>query len=229
MPRIRRFLQDGLAYHVLNRGNRRSAIFHQPADYLEFLTTMVDAMAVVPMRVLAFCLLSNHFHLVLWPDDAHDLSTYMRCFMNRHVRRYHARHGTWGSGHLYQGRFKSFPIQTGEHLLTVLRYVEANAVKAGLASEFPNDTAQIVKFGRTPVLLIRTDTGLFRAFSATCTHLDCIVQYRADLKHIWCACHNGHYDLQGRTLSGPPPRPLPLFAVDVVNDEIIVSKPEQVG
>jgi len=104
-----------------------------------------------------------------------------------------------------------------------------NAVKAGLASEFPNDTAQIVKFGRTPVLLIRTDTGLFRAFSATCTHLDCIVQYRADLKHIWCACHNGHYDLQGRTLSGPPPRPLPLFAVDVVNDEIIVSKPEQVG
>jgi len=134
MPRVRRFLQDGLVYHVLNRGNRRAQIFHEHADYHAFLTTLVDAMAKVPMRVLAFCLMPNHWHLVLWPPDGASLSAYMEWMMNAHVRRYHARYGTWGTGHLYQGRFKSFPIETGDHLLTVYRYVEANAWKAKLVS-----------------------------------------------------------------------------------------------
>ena len=103
---------------------------------------------------------------------------------------------------------------------------EANVqtVKAGLASAFPVNTGQIVKFGRKPVILIRTEAGDFRAFSATCTHLDCIVQYRTDLKQIWCACHNGLYDLRGRNVSGPPPRPLEEFAVRIVADEIHVTK-----
>ena len=103
---------------------------------------------------------------------------------------------------------------------------EANVqtVKAGLASAFPSNTGQIVKFGRKPVILIRTEAGDFRAFSATCTHLDCIVQYRTDLKQIWCACHNGLYDLKGRNVSGPPPRPLETYAVNVVADEIHVAK-----
>ena len=103
---------------------------------------------------------------------------------------------------------------------------EANvqSVKAGVTADFPVNTAEIIKFGRKPVILIRTDDGDFRAFAATCTHLDCIVQYRGDLKQIWCACHNGLYDLRGRNVSGPPPRPLDEFAVNVVNDEIIVSK-----
>jgi cytochrome b6-f complex iron-sulfur subunit len=103
---------------------------------------------------------------------------------------------------------------------------EANvqSVKAGLASEFEVNTGQILKFGRKPVILIRMETGEFRAFSATCTHLECIVQYRGDLKEIWCACHNGLYDLKGRNVSGPPPRPLEEFAVNVVQDEILVSK-----
>lgn len=103
---------------------------------------------------------------------------------------------------------------------------EANvqSVKAGAAADFAANTAQIVKFGRKPVILVRTEAGDFRAFSATCTHLDCIVQYRGDLKQIWCACHNGLYDLKGRNVSGPPPRPLDEFAVNVVNDEIIVSR-----
>ncbi len=98
------------------------------------------------------------------------------------------------------------------------------SVKAGLASAFPANTGQIIKFGRKPVVLIRTDTGDFRAFSATCTHLECIVQYRADLKQIWCACHNGLYDLRGRNVSGPPPRPLEEYAVKIVADEIYVAK-----
>lgn len=99
-----------------------------------------------------------------------------------------------------------------------------NSVKAGLASAFPNNSSEIVKFGRKPVILIRTDDGEFRAFSATCTHLDCIVQYRGDLKQIWCACHNGLYDTRGRNISGPPPRPLEEYAVNVVDDEIMVSR-----
>jgi Rieske Fe-S protein len=103
---------------------------------------------------------------------------------------------------------------------------EANvqSVKAGLASEFEPNSAEILKFGRKPVILIRTESGEFRAFAATCTHLDCIVQYRGDLKQIWCACHNGLYDLKGRNVSGPPPKPLEEFAVNVVNDEILVSR-----
>jgi len=98
------------------------------------------------------------------------------------------------------------------------------SVRAGVATDFAVNTAQIIKFGRKPVILIRTDAGSFRAFEATCTHLDCIVQYRGDLKQIWCACHNGLYDLRGRNVSGPPPRPLDEFEVDIVNDEIIVSR-----
>ncbi len=103
---------------------------------------------------------------------------------------------------------------------------EANvsSVKAGLASEFPPNSSEIVKFGRKPVILIRTDGGDFRAFAATCTHLDCIVQYRTDLKQIWCACHNGLYDTRGRNISGPPPRPLEEYAVNVISDEIMVSQ-----
>jgi Rieske Fe-S protein len=120
----------------------------------------------------------------------------------------------------------------GSVLYPVISYLrppkvpEANvqSVKAGLASTFPANTAQIVKFGRTPVLLVRDEAGAFRAFSATCTHLDCIVQYRGDLKQIWCACHNGLYDLKGRNVSGPPPRPLDEYAVNVVADEIMVSR-----
>ena len=101
---------------------------------------------------------------------------------------------------------------------------DVNVVKAGLASEFPPNSAQIVKFGRKPVILLRTEAGAFHALSATCTHLDCIVQYRTDLKQIWCACHNGLYDITGRNVSGPPPRPLEQYQVNLVGDEIHVAR-----
>lgn len=106
------------------------------------------------------------------------------------------------------------------------KVAEANvsSVKAGLASDFPENTAQILKFGRDPVILMRLSGGAFSALEATCTHLSCIVQYRPDLKQVWCACHNGLYDTQGRNISGPPPRPLKEYAVNVINDEIMVSK-----
>jgi Rieske Fe-S protein len=103
-----------------------------------------------------------------------------------------------------------------------------NSIKAGIFYDFPVNSSQILKFGRKPVILIRSVSGEFSAFAATCTHLDCIVQYRTDTKQIWCACHNGIYDLKGRNISGPPPKPLEEFSVNLVNDEIVVSK-QKVG
>ena len=100
-----------------------------------------------------------------------------------------------------------------------------NSVKAGTSSDFPANSSKIIKFGRSPVILIKTDNGQYKALSASCTHLDCIVQYKKDTKQIWCACHNGIYDLNGRNISGPPPRPLEEYNVKVVKDEIIITKP----
>ena len=90
--------------------------------------------------------------------------------------------------------------------------------------EIPRDSGQIFKFGSDPGILIRTADGELKAFEATCTHLSCIVQYRDDIDHIWCACHNGHYDLDGINIKGPPPRPLEAYDVAVRDGEIIVSK-----
>ncbi|RPI06574.1 MAG: plastoquinol--plastocyanin reductase [Ignavibacteriae bacterium] len=102
--------------------------------------------------------------------------------------------------------------------------VEVSSVKAGKLSEIANDSGQIIKFGTKPVILIRTAEGELRAFSATCTHLDCTVQYRKDFGTIWCACHNGKYDLHGKNISGPPPRPLDEMRVVVQGDDILISK-----
>lgn len=87
----------------------------------------------------------------------------------------------------------------------------------------PN-SGEIFRFGNQPAILVRTNTGELRAFSAVCTHLSCIVQYRGDLSHIWCACHNGHFDLNGQNIAGPPPKPLEQYAVNVRGDQIVVSK-----
>jgi Rieske Fe-S protein len=87
----------------------------------------------------------------------------------------------------------------------------------------PN-TGLLFKFGNRPGILVRTPAGELRAFSAVCTHLNCTVQYRADIGHIWCACHNGHFDLSGQNISGPPPRPLDAFVVNVRGTQIVVSK-----
>lgn len=94
-------------------------------------------------------------------------------------------------------------------------------VKAG---EVKPNTGQIFKFGSRPGILVRTPAGELKAFSAVCTHLNCTVQYRADLSHIWCACHNGHFDLNGQNIAGPPPRPLDAYVVNVRGDQIVVSK-----
>lgn len=102
--------------------------------------------------------------------------------------------------------------------------VEVSSVKVGKLSAIENDSGTIVRFGNKPVILVRTPNGELRAFSGTCTHLDCTVQYRKDFGVIWCACHNGKYDLNGRNIAGPPPRPLDEFRVVVQGEEVFVSK-----
>jgi cytochrome b6-f complex iron-sulfur subunit len=89
--------------------------------------------------------------------------------------------------------------------------------------EVKPNSGQIFKFGSRPGILIRTPSGELRAFSAICTHLACIVQYRPDLGHIWCACHNGHFDLNGKNITGPPPRPLERYVLKVQQERIVVS------
>lgn len=92
------------------------------------------------------------------------------------------------------------------------------------ATDLAPNSGRIFKFGSKPGLIVKTASGELRAFSAACTHLDCTVQYRDDLSHIWCACHNGHYDLAGANLSGPPPRPLTPYEVNVRGTQIVVSQ-----
>jgi cytochrome b6-f complex iron-sulfur subunit len=98
------------------------------------------------------------------------------------------------------------------------------SVVAGKAADIPANTGKIIAFGTTPVIVVRTAAGELRAFSATCTHLSCTVQYRSDIERIWCACHNGHYDLTGRNVEGPPPRPLDRFDVALKGDEVVIVR-----
>ena len=130
MPRIARGQVAGYAYHIINRGNGRTQVFHKPQDYAVFLELLALAKARHGVKVFGFCLMPNHFHFVLESSTNVALSRFMQWLLTSHVRRYH--HHYHSSGHVWQGRFKSFPIQRDEHLLVVLRYVVQNPVRAGL-------------------------------------------------------------------------------------------------
>lgn len=132
MPRPNRICPDGVPQHIVNRGNRRSQIFRDALDYLGFLAALTDAADRTTVRLLAFCLMPNHWHLVLWPVRGQEISAYMQVLMNAHIRDLQRRHGTSGTGHVYQGRFKNSGILTDRHFLNVCRYIEANPVCAGL-------------------------------------------------------------------------------------------------
>jgi putative transposase len=133
MPRTARAVEAGMIYHVLNRGNGRARLFHDDQDYLAFAKVLAEGLKRYPVDLLTFCLMSNHWHLVVRPRADKALGRLMGWVGVTHVRRHHARYRGRGGGHLYQGRFKSFPIQDDRHFLTVCRYVEANARRAGLA------------------------------------------------------------------------------------------------
>jgi putative transposase len=122
-----------LVYHVLNRANGRKRIFKDAGDYKAFEQVMAQARERVPMRILSYCIMPNHWHMVVWPRRDGDLSQFVGWLTLTHTQRRHAHQHSAGSGHVYQGRFKSFVLQTDEHLLRVCRYVERNGVRAKLA------------------------------------------------------------------------------------------------
>jgi REP-associated tyrosine transposase len=139
MPRSARAALGGVVYHVLNRGNGRMRIFRKPADYEAFLQLIADAKGRAAVEIFSFCLMPNHWHLVLRPRGDGDLAAYLSWLSNTHVKRYRA-HYPDTSGHLYQGRYKSFPVEEDEYLLTLLRYVESNALRSEMvrqAQEWP--------------------------------------------------------------------------------------------
>jgi REP-associated tyrosine transposase len=132
MPRPLRTAPGGFVYHVLNRASSKRRIFHQDRDYLAFERVLAEVQERVPMRLLAWCLMPNHWHLLLWPLQDGDLSNYMRLVTLTHTQRLHAYRASAGTGHVYQGRFKSFVVQNDAHFLAVSRYVEANALRGKL-------------------------------------------------------------------------------------------------
>lgn len=135
MPRVARVAPGGIVFHVLNRGVGRRRIFDDDGDYQAFLRVLAYVLSFTPVRLCAYCLMPNHWHLVLWPRHDGDLAAFMRRLTMTHVRRWQEHRGTVGEGHLYQGRYKSFPVQAqgvGAHFLTACRYVERNALRAKL-------------------------------------------------------------------------------------------------
>ena len=132
MPRRPRLVAGDLAYHVLNRRVGRLPLFEKPADYVAFEQILAEAQARTRIRIAAYCLMPNHWHLLLWPRADGELSDVLRWITVTHTQRWHAHHHSAGTGPVYQGRFKSFPVQTDDHFLAVARYVERNALRAKL-------------------------------------------------------------------------------------------------
>jgi putative transposase len=134
MPRARRQTPGDIVYHVLNRANGKQDIFRGVSDFNVFEKVVAEGLKKIPMRLAAYCLMSNHWHMLLWPYNDGDLSKFIHWVTMTHTQRWHAIHNTSGTGHLYQGRFKSFPVQNESYYLTALRYIESNPLRAGLVN-----------------------------------------------------------------------------------------------
>ena len=138
MGRPRRAAEGGVVYHALNRANARLPIFENKGDYEAFERVLEEAVERYDTRLLAYCLMPNHWHLVLWPREDGELSRFLGWLTLTHTQRWHAHRQSAGSGHLYQGRFKSFPVQEDDHFYGVCRYVERNALRARLVKRAEN-------------------------------------------------------------------------------------------
>ena len=157
MARRRRFALGDTTYHVLNRSSGRRRIFYTRGDYEAFLRTLREAQERTDMRVLAYCIMPNHWHLVVWPHQDGDVSRFAGWLTQTHTQRYNTSRNIVGLGPLYQGRFKSFPVQRDVHLLWVCRYVEANARVAFLledAADWPWGSACQRRDQTNPVRLV---------------------------------------------------------------------------
>src|SRR5271157_4868104 len=133
MGRLPRAIDDGLVYHVLNRGNNRGDVFADDSDRQAFLQTLARTKDRYPFRLVGYCLMSNHFHLLLRPAPGQSISRILQSLTVAHTWRHHRRQGT--SGHVWQGRCRSLVVQDGDHLLVVLRYIEANPVRAAMVAD----------------------------------------------------------------------------------------------
>jgi putative transposase len=142
MGRTKRADEAGAIYHMLNRANRRAAIFHKDADYEAFEGIIAEALGRAQLKLFSYCLMPNHWHLVVSPEVDGEMSRFGQWLGLTHTQRYNAYYQTTGEGHLYQGRYKSFPIQSDEHFSSVCRYVERNAYTAKLC-----DSPDLWRFG----------------------------------------------------------------------------------
>jgi putative transposase len=161
MARVPRAFLGGHCYHVMNRGNARATVFHSHRDYLRFLKILNEAQERLAMTVFSACLMPNHFHLVLRPHARGDMSRWMHWVMTTHVARHRKVHDT--VGRIWQGRFKAFPIQQDAHLHAVMRYVERNALRAGLvqrAETWPWGSLHWRDAGQAPIELADSPAGL---------------------------------------------------------------------
>ncbi len=132
MPRTARRAPGGMVFHVLNRGVGRMWLFDKPEDYAAFERVVAETLELRPMRLLAYCIMPNYWHMVLWPEEDGQLAAFMHRLSITHARRWQEHRHVTGDGHIYQGRYKSFPVETDEHFLTLCRYVERNALRAAL-------------------------------------------------------------------------------------------------
>ena len=160
MPRTARLAPGGLVYHVLNRAVARLPLFRKEAVYAAFERVLLQAYERQPTRILAWCLMRNHWHFVIWPRHDGELTAFMRWLAHTHVMRWHVAHGTVGHGPLYQGRFKSFPVQRDAHFLTLCRYVERNALTAGVverAEDWRWSSLWVRRHGDAPLKALLSD------------------------------------------------------------------------
>jgi len=127
-----------MIFHVLNRGVGRRVLFAKDQDYDAFERVLESVLALVPTRLLAYCLMPNHWHLLLWPRADGELAAFMQRLTITHAKRWQMHYQQNGWGHVYQGRFKSFPVQEDAHFLTVVRYMERNVMRAKLVRKAEN-------------------------------------------------------------------------------------------
>ena len=154
MPRTARLARGGMIFHVLNRGVGRITLFLRDADFEAFERFIAKTLETCPMRIVAYCLMSNHWHLVLWPQHDGDLGAFMQKLTITHARNWQEHRHRVGYGHLFQGRYKSFPVKSDEHFYQVVQYVGRNALPAELLRRAENWRGQAsgarARFGGTP-------------------------------------------------------------------------------
>jgi len=134
MPRHNRVSPDGFVQHVLNRGDHRETLFHKPSDFRAFLLVVAETTRRIPMRILAYCIMRNHFHLLLWPYEGRDLPYFMNMLMNLHIGRYLRHYPPASPGHIYQSRYTNSIVESGGAVLRVAKYVESNALNARIVA-----------------------------------------------------------------------------------------------